>query len=247
MKFRNQGEKQFKAIILAAGTGSRLGMNMPKSLVKLNDSLTILDHQLKNLLQFLQFENISIITGYKFEQIASRYPGLKSLVNVDYLSTNTSKSLLLGLDTISVNNDVIFLNGDVVFDSEIIRLILQNGDSNLICVNNNKVGDEEIKYNIDDTGYIREISKKVINPLGEAVGINYLLSESVPTLIKCLDICKDSDYFEKGIEYAIEQDVNFMPLNIRNRFCIEIDFEEDLNKAKKYLETPNQSEGNNTI
>ena len=45
-------------------------------------------------------------------------------------------------------------------------------------------------------------------------------------------MCKDLDYHEKAVELAIERGIKFSPLNIGDRIYIEIDFEEDLEKAK---------------
>ena len=233
-----------KAIILAAGTGSRLGKNIPKSLVKITKTASILDHQLENLSHVTDLENISIIVGYKSDLIISRYPGLNTIKNDNYTSTNTSKSLFLGLSRLGENDDIIFLNGDVVFNPEILNLIMDNRLNNLICVNDDNVGEEEIKYNLDNKGYISQISKTIKYPLGEAVGINYIKRETIPILTDCLEICSDNDYFEKGIELTIEKGEIFLPLNICNRFCIEIDFEEDLERAKTILKTQNNKPGN---
>lgn len=224
-----------KALILAAGMGSRLGKNIPKSLVSITETISILDHQLENLLNITDLENISVIVGYKSDLIRSNYPGLNTINNENYSSTNTSKSLFLGLSRIGKNDDVIFLNGDVVFNPDILNLIMDNRINNLICVNNNKVGEEEIKYNLDNRGYINQISKVIKHPLGEAIGINYINRESIPILTHCLELCSDDDYFEKGIELAIGNGVKFLPLNIGNRFCVEIDFEEDLEKVVNYF------------
>lgn len=217
--------------------GSRLGKNIPKSLVRITETISILDHQLENLLFITDLGNISVIVGYKSDLIRSRHPGLNTINNEKYNSTNTSKSLFLGLSRLGKNDDVIFLNGDVVFNPEILNLILNKRLNNVICVNNDKVGQEEIKYNLDGEGYIKQISKIIKDPLGEAVGINYINRESIPIITRCLELCSDDDYFEKGIELAIEMGEKFLPLNIGNRFCIEVDFEEDLERVKNYFIT----------
>ena len=36
------------------------------------------------------------------------------------------------------------------------------------------------------------------------------------------------------MELAIEMGVKFKPFDVRDRFCVEVDFEEDLQKAKAY-------------
>ena len=41
--------------------------------------------------------------------------------DINYKNTNTAKSLLLALNNIDSNNNIVWLNGDVVFDKEIIK------------------------------------------------------------------------------------------------------------------------------
>ncbi|WP_455241152.1 phosphocholine cytidylyltransferase family protein [Methanothermobacter tenebrarum] len=220
-----------KVVILAAGVGSRLGHGLPKALVKLCDEKTILDHQLENL-KSAGLEDIRVVIGYKGGLIKERHPDLEYVINRRYYATNTSKSLLIGIR--DLDEDVIWLNGDVVFDPRILHLIMEERRENLICVDNKKVGDEEVKYNLTSDGYIKKLSKTIPDGLGEAVGINYVKRETLPVLEESLMECHDQDYFEKAIEKAIEKGEKFKALNIKDNFCIEVDFPEDLEKAKKY-------------
>ena len=234
-----------KVIILAAGIGSRLGHNLPKALVELRDGFTILDLQLELLKERFNIEDIIVVVGYKKNLIMEKYPELGYMYNSEYGSTNTSKSLLHGLNSIEENEDVLWLNGDVVFESGILDLVLEKKDSNVICVNNEKVSDEEVKYTLDDDGFINVISKGVVNGLGEAVGINFIKKEYLPLFISCLEKCQDDDYFEKGIEMAIDGGVKFIPVDIKDNFCIEVDFQEDLQIAKKFYKRLEKNESIN--
>ena len=231
-----------KVVILAAGMGKRLGLGIPKPLVKIYRDKTILDHQLYSLRKIVNFSDILLVIGYKGELIQRKYPFLSYVYNCDYKETNTAKSLLIGLESLeSEGDDVLWLNGDVVFDPEIMSLIEKNKGENLVAVNiDENVGSEEVKYTLTPDGYIKEVSKNVRNPLGEAVGINQVNKESLPILIESLRECQDQDYFEKGIEKSIRKGVKFKPLCIGDKFCVEVDFKEDLQKvrewAKKYYE-----------
>lgn len=224
-----------KACILAAGVGSRLGQNIPKTMVKVSGERTILEHQLNNLRKVISADDTVVAVGFRRELIVEKFPDLTFVYNDKFATTNTSKSLLLGLREAG-EDDVLWLNGDVVFDLAILELVINAAHGNLICVNTNSVADEEIKYTIDENGHINELSKGVKNGLGEALGINFVTGKDLPVLMSCLEDCDDNDYFEKGVELAISKGVKFSPLNIGERFCIEIDFEDDLMEAKKYLD-----------
>ena len=52
------------AVICAAGLGSRLGKNMPKTLVNITEDKRIIDHQLELV---KDFEIVSLVVGYKCE------------------------------------------------------------------------------------------------------------------------------------------------------------------------------------
>ncbi len=78
--------------------------------------------------------------------------------------------------------------------------------------------------------------KQVLDARGEAVGINYVGAQDKATLIQRLADCADSDYFERGIELAIEHDaMRVLPIDIGEMFAVEVDFEEDLDRANEHL------------
>ena len=99
------------------------------------------------------------------------------------------------------------------------------------------MSDEEVKYTADAEGFIDELSKTVVGGLGEAVGINYVSSATTrPRSCASSQRVDDQDYFERGIELAIEQDgVRFEPVDISDLYAVEIDFAEDLERANLFV------------
>ena len=164
-------------------------------------------------------------------------PDATFIYNQFFDQTNTSKSLLKALRKYHTES-LLWLNGDVVFDKKIMELLIPyiNKNESFVSVNNSEVGDEEVKYTLDTKGFIKEISKTVKNGLGEAVGINFISSKDVNFFIKRLDECANNDYFEKGIEMAIQLDgIKVQAVDISKYMCVEVDFAEDLEKANKFL------------
>lgn len=101
-----------------------------------------------------------------------------------------------------------------------------------MCGDTASVADEEVKYTVDAHGCIQQLSKTVIDGLGEAVGINYVSTSDKPTLMEHLARCDDTDYFERAIETAIaERGLRVRPLDISAYSAVEVDFEEDLARA----------------
>lgn len=224
-----------KAIILAAGRGTRLGLDLPKAMVEIDRGQTIIDYQVENLKPFFPVQNILVVVGFKKELITARHPELNYVVNERFALTNTSKSLLEGLS--HLDEDVLWLNGDVIFERELIPKILSAGCS-CVLVDNKRCGTEEVKYQVDEEGYITEISKQVERARGEALGLNLVTKADLKPFRKHLELVADSDYFEKAIENFIVQDIGrFLAVTADGLFCHEVDFPEDLARVRAYLAT----------
>jgi L-glutamine-phosphate cytidylyltransferase len=224
-----------KIVILAAGMGSRLGNPFPKPLTPLKSGDTIMGQQINNLTAYFDFNDINIVVGFKKDLIMESIPDATYIYNPLFDQTNTSKSLLKALKKYH-RESVLWLNGDVVFDKRVFDLLTPciNKNESFVSVNNEEVGEEEIKYTLDSDRYINEISKTVKNGLGEAVGINFVSSKDINFLIKRLEVCVNNDYFERGIEMAIQLDhIKVNAIDISRYKCMEVDFLEDLENVNK--------------
>jgi choline kinase len=225
-------------VILAAGMGSRLGRSLPKPLTELSDGRTIMKQQFDNIHHAFGDEaRVTIVVGYKLEHIIDAFPEASFVYNEQYDQTNTSKSLLRALRA-SAPGGVLWMNGDIVFDPAALdraaKMVAQ--DKSFVAVNSASVAEEEVKYTTDAEGYILELSKTVKNGLGEAIGINYVSRADKAALVRQLGRVADQDYFERGIELAIEQDhLRFEPINISDLYAVEIDFAEDLERANLFV------------
>jgi choline kinase len=225
-------------VILAAGMGSRLGRSLPKPLTELSDGRTIMQQQFDNI-RFAFGENaqITIVVGYKLEHIIEAFPEASFVYNEQYDQTNTSKSLMRALQA-SAPGGVLWMNGDVVFDPMALEraAALVARDQSFVSVNTAKVSDEEVKYTTNAEGYIKELSKTVTGGLGEAVGINFVSRNDKAMLLRQLKRVGDQDYFERGIELAIDEDkLRFEPVDISDLYAVEVDFAEDLERANLFV------------
>lgn len=221
-----------KIIILAAGIGSRLGNPFPKPLTPLKGGKSIMERQVENLSQNFNEHDISVVVGFKKDLIMERFPELTYIYNQYFDATNTSKSLLKALKKYR-DEDVLWINGDVIFDAELFSVLNREIEqkNSFVSVNTSRVAEEEVKYTLKN-GFIAKLSKQVENGLGEAVGINFISREDMSVFIQQLENCDDNDYFERGIEMAIEQnDLKIKAVDISDYRCMEVDFKEDLEAA----------------
>lgn len=227
----------FTVVILAAGMGSRLGRSLPKPLTELADGRTIMRQQMDNIRAAFGNAPVTIVVGYRAEAIVEAFPEATFVYNDEYDTTNTSQSLLRALRE-TADGGVLWMNGDVVFDPQVLLRSAQliESDQSFVTVNTSSVSDEEVKYTVTPEGFIRELSKTVVGGLGEAVGINFISSVAKPTLITQLARVNSQDYFERGLELAIEQNNLLVePVNISDLYAVEIDFAADLERANLFV------------
>jgi choline kinase len=227
-----------QAVILAAGMGTRLGKPWPKPLTPLVDGRTIMRQQMDNLEKVFGADlRVITVIGFKLELIIEAFPDVAYVYNENYDQTNTNRSLLKAL-RIASDGGVLWMNGDVVFDPAVLERAkpLMDAGTSFICVNTSATAEEEVKYTVDAEGNVALLSKTVENALGESVGINYISASDRANLIAGLEACTDTDYFERGIEIAIENlGMKVVPLDISDLFAVEVDFEDDLARANTHL------------
>jgi len=226
-----------EAVILAAGMGTRLGSLIPKPLTAIQNEKTIMDLQIEKLSLKNEIKNIFLVVGYKKEIIMEKFPDLLFVYNNAYARTNTAKSLLTALT--KINDDVLWMNGDVYFDAEILNLIFESSDSACL-VNKSECNTEEIKYSLTPEGYIKNISKTVESSQGEALGINLIRKKDLDIFTSELRKVTDTDYFEKALEnLTVAGKIKLKPIDVGSLFCREIDFEQDLLAVQKYHSSKN--------
>lgn len=229
-----------RIVILAAGVGSRLGNPFPKPLTRLGDGRSIMQRQLEGLATRFDLSTVSVVVGFKKSMIMEEFPDVSYVYNPYYGETNTSQSLLRALKATG-RDPVLWLNGDVVFDAGLLDHLdgPLRADRSFVAVNTASVGEEEVKYDLDESGFIRSLSKQVPDALGEAVGINYVNAEDKSYLIARLGDCDPQDYFERGIELMIDKDRRrFSAVDVSASLCIEVDFLEDLARVNQELGRP---------
>jgi choline kinase len=177
------------------------------------------------------------VVGFKLDMILEAHPRSLYVYNEEFDVTNTSKSLLRALRATG-DGGVIWLNGDVVFDPRVLERLREHieADQSVVAVNTSVVGEEEVKYTVDAEGWVAALSKTVHGGLGESIGINFVAQRDKATLVERLEEVDAQDYFERGIELAIEKDgLRVLPVDISDLYAVEVDFAEDLDRANAHV------------
>jgi choline kinase len=230
-----------KAIILNAGKGGRLGTltdDRPKCLVEVGGR-PILDFQL-DALRLAGVHDLVMVVGYRHEMIREhlqRYPEFTVtwVDNPDYAETNTAYSLWLARH--EMTGDFLYLNGDVLFHPELVRRLVAAPALNPLAVERKQCGDEEVKVLLDGTR-ITAIGKEIPpdKAYGEFIGVAKFSGTIAPLFGTTLEevVFRDKlvkNYFETAVDRMLERST-FTALDISDLPCIEIDFPEDLARAR---------------
>ena len=157
-----------KAIIIAAGLGSRLKgytESLPKCMLKFGDK-TLLQRQL-DAYRASGVDDISVVRGYKKEKID--YEGLRYFENPDYESNNILNSLFYAEE--ALNGHVIAAYSDILFEAAVVRRVLQSE------------ADISIVVDIDWHGYY--VSRKD-HPIEEAENVIFDANNQVVNIGKML-------------------------------------------------------------
>ena len=127
------------AVVLAAGMGQRLRPitdQLPKPLLPVN-GIPILENTLKQL-ERLGISNTTIVVGHLATQIESRFGTslndmrIRYIFAGDYQRTNNIVSLWHARDAFT--SDTLLIEGDVFFEPDVIRRVLEPGRKNVLAV-----------------------------------------------------------------------------------------------------------------
>ena len=116
-------KKKTKALIIAAGLGSRLKKhteNLPKCMLDFGGK-TLLKRQL-DAYKNSGVKDISLIRGYKKEKIT--YKGIKYFENIDYRNNNILNSIFYAEKII--NGNIIVSYSDILFDTSVVQRTMES-------------------------------------------------------------------------------------------------------------------------
>lgn len=242
-----------KAVILLAGTGSRLAEltgSTPKSLLPIGRSNT-LEHMIQKLTKH-DVRSIVIVCGFLQhvieEYLTQAFPLVEITIlrNPDYRTTNTGYSLLLARELLE-GETFIKLDGDVIFDEQILAMLIAAADgSSYACVDCSVVDAEAIKVRCDAEGNISRIGNKltVASAAGESIGIERIDKRTSATLFATLEEmlanpANHQNYYEVAYDTIVMAGEPFKALDITGLRWVEIDTPDDYELAQSMFAQDN--------
>ncbi len=242
-----------KVIILAAGASRRLGLDQPKSLIKLEET-NLIEIQLNQLLKAgISRNDINIVTGYKHKEF--EYLNVNQIYNIDYEKSHQVKSIFCCTNFIDFSEeDILISYGDVLYESNIIdELINSKFDITVPYLTDwkdiwsNRLEDymTDIEtFKINDDNFLIEIGEEVIDtdPDGQFMGLAYFKRGALKILedliIKALnDNSTDlnSIEFTTALNHLLKNKIKVKAFPYKGIFN-ELDFPKDLKRLKIIIE-----------
>jgi L-glutamine-phosphate cytidylyltransferase len=252
-------EAGLKAIIIAAGRGSRLReltTNSPKCLLEIGGK-TIIQNAIDHL-RSLGVNNISVVKGYLKDKIC--FPGLNYYINENYQNNNILESLFYAERELS--GDVIILYSDIIFKKEVVEKLIESKHEISIVTDvkwaTTYIGrrdhpiEEAEKVIFNERFHVQHIGKILPNnkekPQGEFIGMMKLSGAGPETLKRFYHSRKEqyktgpfqransfqvaylTDIIQEMVDHSVV--VNCVPIENEWR---EIDTIEDFTKARTFF------------
>ncbi len=223
-----------KAIITAAGRGSRLGAltrYMPKGLLPINGE-SIIARQIR-ILKLYGITDVAIITGYRSEQIIEHFKDrVTFLNNPDYLTTTSTASLLKAIDF--MNSDVIVMACDTVFPEKSLKVLLENEHEYCLLIDNNRCDSEAVKVQVDGDRVLKAGKElPAENAFGEWTYISKVKKGGLAAYKNILQECAVKKLGRSQIFMGLihrDYDVHYELINDE---WTEVDFVKDYREAKR--------------
>jgi choline kinase len=230
-----------KAVLLAAGVGSRISreISKPKSLLDIGDGTPLVRHTV-SLLQSYGIE-VSIVVGYNKHLFYEALNGMNVTFydNPFYRVSNSIASLWFAKDALIADDDYLFGNADVFFEKDILEKLLLAKDEITMLADYRKIEEGDYFFHCKNglvTKYGKElpVEERTCEYVGLAkVGRNYI--EQFKQVM--IDMVDSEDYktWWETVLYSHCDEFPIHTLDVSPYFWSEIDYIEDYERIVEYV------------
>lgn len=248
--------EEIKAIIIAAGPGSRLKPltdNKPKCMLEINGK-TLIKRQIETFRK-CGIDDIIVVKGYKKNLID--YPGVKYYINRNYRNNNILESLMYAEK--EMTSEFIVSYSDIWYDEDIIKKLINSKGDISIIVDTDWISHYKERYQHPieeaekvavENNRVVKISK-IINPneaYGEFIGLAKFSKKGAEILKGGYAAVKkefqnkafqtaasvEKAYLTDMIQELIDRGYEVINVDIKDKW-VEIDTIEDYERAQKLI------------
>jgi L-glutamine-phosphate cytidylyltransferase len=226
-------------LILAAGVGRRLGKNnngLPKCLIEIG-SETVIERLLRQIRENDRNPLINIVLGYKFKEIMPKLGNCNVIINPFFDITSILASLWFAKDCFQ--DEILVINGDIVFSDELIKDLISDKNHSFITLDSRIKNDKEINVRVEGDKAVR-LSVKYKNYTGVYAGVLKFDKEASKLFIELIDkrikrgFNDSNSYYFAPLRNMINKfGTEFYAFDFAGYDWAEIDYFKDIEEAKK--------------
>ncbi len=238
-----------RAALLAAGLGSRLKQDNPppKILIKFLDA-TLLERHLA-ILDHCGIGQVDIVVGYRREMIAAEIARLKA---EDWVTLHFNEQFQRGpivslatlAEAFTSGEDVIFMDGDVLYDHRMMETLVRTASGNCFLMDRQiEEGDDPVRLCMKDGALVDFHKRPRLQHdwWGEWIGFARFTPEIAAKIhgaaTRRVEAGRLDDIYEEAMRDVLlsEPPGTFKVADVTGLPWVEIDFPDDLEKAKKEI------------
>ena len=243
-----------KAVILAAGVGSRLAPltnDRPKALVPVAGKPILFRHLDSLARAGIADRDVIVVGGYKIDvlrhALADDHPDVTVVANDRFEPWNNFWSLYVAEAAVA-GEDFLQIDGDALLDDIILpRMIAAPGEALLAVDCRDELDDETMKVELrggkrDHGAQVAAVSKKLAaaDCVGEYIGVTKLTAAAAEQVFRELEVLRDlgltHEYYEHAYHRLTGRDqVRFGIVDVHDCTVTEIDNVADLARAEELL------------
>jgi L-glutamine-phosphate cytidylyltransferase len=233
-----------KAIIMAAGIGSRLKKqlgNQPKCCTEVGGEALI--ERMLRLLAEKGIRDVALVLGYQSEVVIGRLRGkteARFYVNPFFNVTNSISSLWFAREELDGQDDTVILNGDLFFEASLLDAVVESTGNAVMFADPRRIEDADYRFGYDN-GLLRRYGKNltVADTTGEYIGIAKIRRGLVGEFRAGLEVlvaAQQHGLWWEDVLYnlcATKRAINVV--EITDSFWAEVDYIEDYERIQAFL------------
>ncbi len=235
-----------RAIILSAGQGKRLlplTRETPKCLLEVQEGISVLSHQLRTLAA-CGIREASVIVGFGADQVEDHLaghpvPGMDVIAcyNPFYALSDNLATVWLSRD--QMTDDFLLMNGDTLFEVDVLRTLLASPDAPLTLTINikDRYDDDDMKVSLSGSRLCavgKTLRPEVVH--GESIGLMYFRGSGVPAFRTALDgAIREPEALKLwylSVVNGLTDSLDVQTANISGLWWGEVDSPEDLTEVR---------------
>jgi choline kinase len=234
-----------RVVLLAAGRASRLRPltdTLPKCLLDVGGR-SIVDRAIATLAEH-GIGRFTVVDGFMGDQLRAAltasfpHEWFTFVRNQRWETTNNAYSLMLAQD--ACDEPLLLLDADIVFEPDVLRLLLSQDQPNRLALRTSgDWGEEEMKVTLDEHGRVTNIGKHIRpeEAAGESVGLEVFAPDTARKLFatlrrRMLMEGRVNEWYEATFAELVERGTKIDAIDLGTRKCLEIDTAEDLARAR---------------